>query len=109
MRNEISGIDTAQRKNQFRLLIQARTYAIKHGGDVLTHGGPVRATTIELNVARRREQAGSRHADAFHHGFGKPSLQKFDQRIDRVGAVGADGLPLLPRNRRNANNNLVQA
>lgn len=60
---------------------------------MLAHFGPVRATARELNLFRRREQAGIPQADTFHDARGHSSLQKLDQRINRASAVPTNGPP----------------
>src|SRR5262249_31971689 len=75
---------------------------------MLAHESPVRATTAEFDLFGRGKEADLRRADAFHHGSGKPSLQKLHQRIDRAGAIVADRLPSSSGNRADTNTHRVQ-
>ena len=100
-RNRLAGagdqflfVDVAQPEEQLRLLVQTGAYAIENSSDMLAHLRPIRATARKLDLFGRREKPGLLLADALHHALGEPSLQEFDQRINRARAIIADRLPV---------------
>ena len=92
--DEVLGIHPPQAEKQLGLLIEACAHAIEHGGHVLAHRGPVRATAAEADFLRRGEQPGARRGRCAPSRPWKASLQQLDHRIDRARAILADGLPL---------------
>src|SRR5438067_1860922 len=88
-------------------MVQPGADAVERRRNMLAHPGSIRTTAGELDLLRRREQAGIRQADPFHHTFGEPALQKLDERIDRASAVLADGFPARLCHWRDFHRNLV--
>src|SRR6516164_9345934 len=98
--DEFFFVQLVKPKQELGLAVEARADAVEHGGDMLAHISPVRATARKLNLLWRGEQSIVLSANSLHDSLGKSASQQLHQGINGPGTVLADGFPARLTNRR---------